>query len=262
MKNVIFTLIAIVCFNFVNANNYTSETIVIDGEKNRVEVLAILVNDYLEAQGKFVDIRKYYSIGHNDPTGRTLGTTDGTWIMISHPSSGTMELVQMSSQMYASIVAILKNPTSNIPSGAVINNLCKPQKFFTKLVANKVTPAQVVTTTTTSNTTCNTCPQPQVIVIQQPAPVVQAPVITEGPAPEIKTGYVEKESAPCGYKRNGRPRNCNKTSALEWVNLGLNVLNTVASIDTNIRVRKFGKTNSRIVGDYNRVRSPRAPRRW
>jgi hypothetical protein len=153
MKNLFLILITLIGMNGF-ANNYTSETLVIEAEHNRAEVLTTVLGNYIKAKGFPVSIIRKHGVLHNDPTGKTSPGTNGTWAKVYHPYSGTVEYIQMSPKMLRKMIAILNNKTSDIPSVALISELerlcledgkeieclCEEQGKAGERVANQVQP--------------------------------------------------------------------------------------------------------------------------
>ncbi len=136
MRNALIVLALTFCISKVSAqNSYNENTIVIRGEKERVKVLAHLSKAYLMSQDIEADFHLFSrSVGFNDPTLKTVPSTNGTWIYIEHPYSGTHRYIQMSNSMLAS----LQDPTSDTSSFKAIFKLCPVQSTDAIFVLNRV----------------------------------------------------------------------------------------------------------------------------
>ncbi len=139
MKKIIFLLNLVIALNV-----YSQNTVIIDGNQRRVDMMSTVSEGYLDGQGKKATIVKTYSAGYNDPSGKTLGTTNGTWVKVSFPQTGTTKFIQISNSMLAKMENILTDATSNVSRADVVNQLCNTQSTLLKEVLNYVSAKQVV----------------------------------------------------------------------------------------------------------------------
>ena len=141
MKKIIFTLFVIFSLNS------KANTITIEGEAQRVKMMEIIGTGYLAGQGKISNFNLISGAGLNDPTGKTLGKTNGTWVKVTH-NGGFYKFIQISNDMLNKMNGIINDPTSNIAYVDLINHLCATQSSSFKMVLNQV---QAQATTTAQN---------------------------------------------------------------------------------------------------------------
>jgi hypothetical protein len=146
MKKIIFFVTL-----FIATSVYSQNTVIIDGNQRRVDMMATVSEGYLDGQGKKATIVKTYSAGHNDPSGKTLGTTNGTWVKVSFPQTGTTKFIQISNNMLVKMENVLTDATSEISRADVVNQLCNTQSTSLKEVLNYVSTKQVATNSNDCN---------------------------------------------------------------------------------------------------------------
>lgn len=135
MKNALLIVFALLTLTKIGAqNNYNEYSIVIKGEKERVKSIAHLAKSYLVSQGTEADFHLFANEGYNDPSFQTVPKTNGTWIYIEHPHSGTSRYIQISNTMLAS----LQDKTSNTSTFMAIFKLCPVQSQDAIFVLNRV----------------------------------------------------------------------------------------------------------------------------
>ena len=116
MKKIFFILLVLCAFGLQAQN--AINTIIIDGTKDRVDLLEIAYTGYFESQGIsnfYIDTR--YSNGYKG----------GTWVKVSYPYLHKSRIVQNSGTMVSKLILELKNESSDIPYSMLIWHYCKDQ---------------------------------------------------------------------------------------------------------------------------------------